>query len=338
MGGGRRVCRPPTVLDFSPRVTAGTEAQPPRPFLKWAGGKRQLLAVLRRFYPPAFGTYFEPFAGSAAVFFDLVGHGRLDGHRAVLSDTNVDVIGCYAALRRDPEALIAELERLAAGHARGGREHYYEVRDGRFNPQRIAWMHDAGHPARAASAYPATLAAMVIYLNRTGFNGLFRLNSRGGFNVPAGRYARPRVVDAGALRAAARALSAPGIEIAYRSFEGVLDEAGPGDFLYFDPPYVPLSATSSFTAYTAGGFGPERQADLQRVVVALSRRGCHVVVSNSATPLVGRLYRRDPGARAAGLRIARVQARRAINAKAAARGPITEYVITNVGAGGRGSP
>jgi DNA adenine methylase len=301
------------------------------PFLKWAGGKRQLLPELRRHYPDDFGTYFEPFLGSGAVFFDLLRHGALERRRAVLSDTNVDVVGCCRAVRDRTEAVIAHLRRLADGHARGGAPHYYDVRDRRFNPAR-ARLDRLGEEAEAAGAYTPGLAAMLIYLNRTGFNGLFRLNSRGKFNVPVGRYANPSICDEANLRRVACAL-ARHADLRVESFEAVLDRARPGDFVYFDPPYAPLSTTARFTSYTADGFGEAGHVRLQRVVIALARRGCAVVLSNSTAPLVRSLYDRNAEARAAGLRAHLVRARRSINCRSSARGEIFEYLITNVPAG-----
>ncbi len=213
-----------------------------RPLLKWAGGKRQLLPALRAFFPAEFGRYFEPFVGSGAVFFDLAASGRLDGHRAWLIDCNDDLIGCYSVVREDPEAVIRQLERLADAHARDPAGHFYAARD-RFNAMRDT---DDGRPV----SYTPRLAATLIYLNRTGFNGLFRLNRAGRFNVPAGRYDRPRISDPALVRAVAGALGRPGVRLTHERFEQAARRARAGDFLYFDPPYVPLTATASFTGYT----------------------------------------------------------------------------------------
>jgi DNA adenine methylase len=296
-----------------------------RPLLKWAGGKRQLLPQLRRFYPPTFNRYVEPFFGSGAVFFDLQTSGRLRGHDAILIDSNADLIGCYEIVRSEPERVEQELEMLADEHAHDGDATYYAVRDDRFNPLR-----DRLRAAGGEIAYTPALAAMLIYLNRTGFNGLFRVNKRGAFNVPAGRYARPRIVDREKLRRVAEALSAPGVRLVHGSFETALQVAGAGDFLYLDPPYAPTSRTASFTAYTSQRFDGATQERLQQMVIALARRGCHVVVSNSATADITRLYDTNVEASAAGLRAHRVTARRAINSNAARRGRVEEYLITNV--------
>lgn len=290
-----------------------------RPLLKWAGGKRQLLPILRAYYPEGFTGYVEPFLGSGAVFFELAATGRTTGRRVCLADHNLDLIGCYRMVRDHAEDVIAALARLAEGHARGGSAFYYRVRDERFNPAR-----------QAGTEYTPELAAMLVYLNRTGYNGLFRVNRRGVFNVPAGRYANPTICDAAHVRAVAAALGAPGVSLTCRHFADSLEEAGRGDFVYADPPYAPLSPTARFAQYTAGGFGLEDQALLARAVVAAVDRGAVVVLSNSSAPAIERLYR-SPAARAAGLRIHRAPARRSINSRANARGPVDELIVTNAG-------
>jgi DNA adenine methylase len=295
-----------------------------RPLLKWAGGKRQLLPQLRRFYPRAFNRYIEPFFGSGAVFFDLHAAGQLRDRDVVLIDSNADLIGCYETVRDTPEEVARELDALAAAHAERGRTLYYAVRDERFNPLRARL-----RQSDSRIAYTPALAAMFIYLNRTGFNGLFRVNASGEFNVPAGRYERPKIADRERLLGVAAALSRSGVQLVCGSFEHALEVAELGDFLYFDPPYAPLSATSSFTAYTAQRFDGVDQERLQQVVLTLAARGCHVMVSNSAADEIANLYDTNAEASAAGLRAHRVSARRAINSNAARRGPVSEYVITN---------
>ena len=275
-----------------------------RPLLKWVGGKRQLLPALRRFYPPQFEAYIEPFFGSGAVFFDLWEQGRLTGHPIVLIDSNPDLIGCYEAVRDTPDAVAHELDGLAEAHARDGRVQYYRVRDEQFNPMRAARRTPEGR-----IAYTPALAAMLIYLNRTGFNGLFRVNASGAFNVPAGRYAKPRISERARLERVADALNSPGVSLRWGSFLGAAS-ARPGDF-----EVLPVGASL--------------QA-LQQMVIDLSHRGCHVLLSNSTAPVIADLYDTNPDARDAGLRALRVPARRAINSNAARRGPVDEYVITNV--------
>lgn len=297
-----------------------------RPILKWAGGKRQLLPTLRRYYPGSFSRYVEPFLGSGAVFLDCHNQGLLDSRDVHLSDINADVIGCYRMVRDDVESVIEVLGTLEAGHRVDGARHFYAIRDGQFNALRRD-VHACDDPAKA---YTPPLAAMLIYLNRTGYNGLFRLNSRGGFNVPVGRYARVTICDAPNLRRLSAALRRPGLTVEVRRFEEALAEGRPGDFVYLDPPYAPVSRTSHFTSYTASKFGPDEQARLQQAVVGLARLGASVLLSNSVAPDIRRLYADNVEARSAGLRARTVEARRAINSRASRRGVVREYLITNI--------
>ena len=193
-----------------------------------------------------------------------------------------------------------------------------------FNPLR------AERRTNGRIAYTPDLAAMLIYLNRTGFNGLYRVNASGAFNVPAGRYDRPRIAERARVERVARALGAPGVELRCASFAEAASAAEAGDFLYVDPPYAPLSETSSFTAYTSPRFGADEHRALQQLMIELASRGCQVLLSNSTAPAIQKLYESDPQAQAAGLRALRVPARRAINSNAARRGPVDEYVITNI--------
>jgi DNA adenine methylase len=297
-----------------------------RPILKWAGGKRQLLPALRPYYPSSFDRYVEPFVGSGAVFLDCHNRGLLDGRTVALSDINGDVIGCYRMVRDEVEAVIASLTELEDGHRVDGSRHFYDVRDRRFNTIRRE-LHGSPSPDLG---YTPELAAMLIYLNRTGYNGLFRVNSRGAFNVPAGRYSTVRICDALNLRRLSAALQRPRLTLAVRSFEEALSDGYRGDFVYLDPPYAPVSRTSHFTSYTAGRFGPPQQQMLQRLVVQLAHRGASVLLSNSVAPDIRRLYKDDVQARLAGLRATEVPARRAINSRASGRGAVREYLITNI--------
>lgn len=294
----------------------------PRPFLKWAGGKRQLLPELRRFFPVRIERYHEPFLGSGAVFFDLCSSGRLRQDRVQLSDENADLIGTYLRVRDSTDRLLVELSELAAGHRLQGREHYYRVRDTRFNVERTTWLSNGGDPA----VYPVPLAALFIYFNRTGYNGLFRLNSTGGFNVPMGRYDNPRILDEDRIRLVANALT--GVRITHLPFHESLHGVQSGDFVYLDPPYAPLTATANFRSYTATGFGDGEQRRLRDQVVRLAILGAHVVLSNSVAPSVVALYD-DPDVRRVGLRCYRVSARRAINSRGDRRGPVDELVVAN---------
>ncbi|MEP6782402.1 MAG: Dam family site-specific DNA-(adenine-N6)-methyltransferase [Acidobacteriota bacterium] len=297
-----------------------------RPFLKWVGGKRQLLPVLRRFYPANAGRYYEPFVGSGAVFFDLLNHDRLNGGGAVLSDGNADLIACYRRIADSLDVVLATLDRLAADHGARGRDCYLEVRDQYFNPQRLEWR------ARGARLddYTAELAAMVIYLNRTGYNGLFRQNASGLYNVPPGRYDRPRIVNHALLTHISNAFSLPAVRLEHAAFDSLVDDARAGDFVYFDPPYAPLSRTANFRGYTGRGFSEADQVNLQQIVIGLATRGVHVLLSNSVAPSVSDLYEGDAAVAAAGLQTFRFPARRSINSRPDRRGVVEELVVSNV--------
>ena len=268
----------------------------PRPFLKWAGGKTQLVDALEEHAPASFGGYFEPFVGSGALYFRLCRQGLLAG--ACLSDSNAELIDTYVAVRDRVDDVIA----LLAGYPHSP-DFYYSLRS--QDPGSL------GLPARAAR---------MIYLNKTGYNGLYRVNRRGQFNVPFGRYLAPRYCDPDNLRAVSAALQDTAIACA--PFESVLDRAAPGDLVYFDPPYAPLSATAYFTAYQAHGFSSDDQQRLRDVCAELAWRGVYVMVSNSDTKLVRSLYVAPP------FLLHRVQANRAINSNAARRGKIAELIIT----------
>lgn len=265
-----------------------------RPFLKWAGGKGRLLAQFEPLFPEKIGDYHEPFLGSGAVFFRL--RERIGG-RAYLSDSIEELVHTFRTVRDDAESLIRHLGRHVYESG-----HYYRVR--------------AQNPARLS---PPGIAARFIYLNRTGFNGLYRVNKSGRFNVPFGRYTNPTICDAAGLRAAAAALA--GADLDRRSFAELPGWAEPGDFVYLDPPYQPLTKTANFTAYTAGGFGENEQRQLAGVCRELDRLGARFMLSNSDTPLIREIY--------SGFDIRRVFAARAINASASRRGKVSEVVVRN---------
>ncbi len=267
----------------------------PRPFLKWAGGKTQLLSRLETLFPPAFDRYLEPFLGSGAVFFRV--RERCAPRAILLSDGNEELVLAWRSLQEDVEGVIAILERHRRRH---GREHYYRVRA--RSPESLS---------------PAERAARLIYLNKTCFNGLYRVNAGGGFNVPMGRYDDPPILDATNLRTVARALRGVRLKVAH--FRQTLDDARRDDFIYFDPPYDPLSATSSFTSYMNGAFRERDQEELAEIYRVLSERGCRVMLSNSDTALIRRLYR--------GFDIRPVKVRRSINSNGARRGPVPEVVV-----------
>ena len=266
-----------------------------RPVLKWAGGKRQLLPELLRRLPPRFGAYHEPFVGGGALFFALATQGRLG--QVYLTDANTSLIADYMALRDEVDEVIAAMRRH-----RYDRDHYYAVRA--LRPE------DLSLPERAAR---------ILYLNKTCYNGLYRENRAGQFNVPFGRYANPTICDEPNLRAASAVLH--GVDIAQRHFSTVLDYARPGDFVYFDPPYDPLSATANFTGYDRRGFGPDDQRQLRDVFAALAGRGVRAMLSNSDTPFIRELY--------AGFPLQQVFVGRAVNSRVEGRGKVAEVIITS---------
>ena len=252
--------------------------------------------------------------------------GLLSSRHTTLIDNNADLIGCYLNVRDHTAEVVKSLARLAAAHKRDPQQHYYRVRNKRFNPERARIANGRGlHIQR----YTPQLAAMLIYLNRTGFNGLFRMNSLGAFNVPIGRCKNPTVCDADNLASVANALSS-NVTLVQGRFESVLNTVKKGDFVYFDPPYAPLTETAQFTSYTAAGFSTSDQERLQQVMVQLARKGCSVLLSNSTAPEITRLYDGNAGAEAAGLRAYKIPARRMINSAPEKRGAVLEYLITNV--------
>ena len=266
----------------------------PKPVLKWAGGKWRLCPLFaeRGLLPPKFNTYHEPFVGGAALFFYLL------PSRAVLLDTNEELVNLYRQIRTDVDALLSLLREMKKAHSE---EFYYKTR-----------------AAAGETLTPLERAARTVYLNKTCYNGLYRVNSKGRFNVPFGRYTNPTIVDEENLRRAAKALSTA--DVVHADFESVLDRAQAGDFVYFDPPYDPLSVTSSFTGYTKNAFGRADQKRLAETFRELDNRGVHCVLSNSDTPFVRSLFD--------GYDIEALQVPRFINSKAEKRGPVGEVVVT----------
>lgn len=264
-----------------------------KPFIKWAGGKSALLPTLIKFFPPRISirNYYEPFLGGGAVFF------ALQPPRAILCDSNRDLIELYQLVRDDVENLIGRLKLFY-----NDKDFYYRVRE-----------------QDPSASSPLARAARFIFLNKTCYNGLYRVNSKGKFNVPFGRYTNPLICDAEGLRASSLALK--NATLLNTDFEKAIEDAEAGDFIYFDPPYYPLNSTSSFTSYTSAGFGESEQIRLARVVKDLTVRGVNVMVSNSDSGTIRELY--------SGFRINEILASRAINCKANGRGKIPELVITN---------
>lgn len=273
----------------------------PKPFVKWVGGKRQLLRQFRELglYPPddfnpMTNTYFEPFVGGGAVFFDLLPKD------AELSDLNKELVATYNVIKNNVDGLIESLQKHIYD-----KEYYLEVR-----AKKIEDLSDV------------EIASRFIFLNRTGFNGLYRVNKSGQFNVPFGRYNNPVICDKENLRRVSDALQ--DVSIIHQDYKKVLETAKNGDFIYLDPPYYPINATSSFTSYTAEGFLEKEQTELRDTFVKLHKKNCFVMLSNSDTPFINDLY-----SGLGGITINKITASRAINSKGSGRGKISEVLVTN---------
>jgi DNA adenine methylase len=267
------------------------------PFLKWAGGKRQLVPQLLNHLPPRYNRYYEPFVGAGALLMTL------QPKRATINDSNEELINCYKVIKYQVDDLIHDLH-THQNHA----DYFYQIR---------AWDR---HQDFASKSH-VQRASRVIFLNKTCYNGLFRVNSRGEFNAPFGRYKRPNIVDQTVLRAVSDYFNRSDLTILNQDFAQAVADAEAGDFIYFDPPYDPLSETASFTAYGANGFNREEQKRLKAVVDALDQKGCKIMLSNACTDFICDLYQ--------GYRQERVQAARAINSNALKRGKIDEILVMN---------
>ncbi len=264
-----------------------------RPILKWAGGKRSLATRILEELPAQIDTYYEPFVGGAAVFLALAEEKRFK--RAVITDKNAQLINLYTVVRDDLEPLLRALEKLQVQISEAD---YYAIRAKRGGTE-------------------VQRAARLIYLNKTGYNGLYRVNSSGEFNVPYGRYKRPKVYDPERLRAASDALK--GVKIEIRDFEDSCSKAKPGDAVYLDPPYLPLSKTSSFSAYHSEAFGLTEHRRLAEVFAKLVDKRVTAVLSNSDTAETRELYQR--------FKPYGVQVRRPINSVASRRGAVSELLV-----------
>ena len=274
-----------------------------KPFVKWVGGKRQLLRDIIPLIPEDYTRYIEPFAGGGAIFFSLSIQIQKAGIPAWLNDINPELVNSYLMVRDQPDALLADL-----------RTHIYD-KDYFLNLRAL----DRTEEGLAALGTIAR-ASRFIYLNRTAFNGLYRVNAKGQFNVPFGRYTNPLIADADRIYACSAALQ--NIQITCTSFDQVLSRAGAGDFVYLDPPYIPLSQTSYFTSYSHDGFGPDEQVKLARLLYELDKRGGRFIASNAYVPELAELY--------AGFTIREVKATRAINADKKGRNAVSEALITNL--------
>lgn len=269
-----------------------------KPVLKWVGGKTQLLDHIRERIPSDIGTYYEPFIGGGAVFFNIA------PQKAVISDMNGELINLYQVIKTSPDALIASLKRH-----QNTPEYFYQLRSkdrNRKNFKRLS---------------PISKASRLIYLNRTCFNGLFRVNSRGELNAPFGYYKNPQICNEPNIREISGFLSSHDIEIIEADFEQALSTAKAGDFVYLDPPYDPVTDTASFTGYVAGGFDREQQRRLKACCDRLNAAGVKFLLSNSATEFILELYK--------DYKIDLVNAKRNINCKGDSRGAVQEVLVRN---------
>lgn len=270
-----------------------------QPFTKWTGGKRQLLEELRSYMPETYGRYFEPFVGGGALFFDLA------PEQAVINDFNEELINAYRQIKNNP----AELINLLIKHKENNSKDYYLA------------LRSADRDGRISRMTGVERAARILYMLRVDFNGLYRVNSKNQFNVPYGRYKNPKIVDVDLLYQISEYLNENDVEILQTDFAEAVKDAETGDFVYFDPPYIPLNETSSFTSYTHEGFSYEEQVRLRDTFKELTERGVYAMLSNSSNPLVEELYK--------DFNIYFVEAQRTNGAKSSSRGKISEIIVTN---------
>ena len=275
---------------------AKTIVDVPKPFLKWAGGKRQLISQMDHYFPKEFNKYIESFVGGGAIFFYLL------PKKSILIDINDDLINTYKIIRNN----ISELIELLRKH-KNEREYYYNIRHADRNSNTFNDWPDIQKASRT------------IYMNRCCYNGLYRVNSKGHFNVPFGKYKNPKFCDEINLKAVHYALQ--NTCLVNGSFEKCLDYAEKGDFVYLDPPYVPISESANFTSYTKENFGKNDQIKLFEVFKILDERGCKVMLSNSYSEFTLDLYK--------DYRINTLRAKRSINSDPNNRGEIKELLITN---------
>lgn len=270
-----------------------------RPFTKWTGGKRKLLPILTELLPDDFNRYYEPFIGGGALLFKLLPHD------AVINDFNEELINSYLQIRDNPNELI---DLLAEHRDKNSKDYYLNIRS-------------ADRDGRIESMTDVERAARILYMLRVDFNGLYRVNSKNQFNVPYGRYKNPKILDKDLIYEVSGYLNANNIQILQGDFANAVADAIDGDLVYFDPPYIPLSETSSFTSYTHEGFSYEDQVRLRNTVRDLTRRGVNVILSNSSSPLVEDLYQE--------FNLHYVDASRTNGAKPTSRGKIKEIIVTN---------
>ena len=273
----------------------------PKPFVKWAGGKRQLMSELEKNFPTKFGTYLEPFLGGGAVMFDLLAKNY--NLKCNISDLNSDLVLAYVTIRDRLEKLIESLENHSKNYHKDSTGYYYEVRNQEPKNQ-------------------IEKVSRLLFLNKTCFNGLYRVNSKGKFNVPLGRYTNPNIVNKENLQAVSKTLQSGKIKISCRDFSSIIKDAKKGDFVYFDPPYQPVSDTANFTSYTHRDFTEDDLERLADLANQLNSKGCNVMLSNSNSKTVKKLF-------SSGWKIKEIKANRAINSNSQKRTGHKEIIIKN---------
>ena len=273
----------------------------PKPFVKWAGGKRQLMSELEKNFPTKFGTYVEPFLGGGAVMFDLL--TKESNLKCNVSDLNSDLVLAYVTIRDRLEKLIESLENHSKNYHKDSTGYYYEVRNQEPKNQ-------------------IEKVSRLLFLNKTCFNGLYRVNSKGKFNVPLGRYTNPNIVNKENLQIVSKTLQSAKIKISCRDFGSIVKDAKKGDFVYFDPPYQPISDTANFTSYTHRDFTEDDLERLADLANQLNSKGCKVMLSNSNSKTVKKLF-------SSGWAIKEIKANRSINSNSQKRTGHKEIIIKN---------
>lgn len=274
----------------------------PKPFVKWAGGKRQLIPIINQNLPESFGTYYEPFLGGGALLFHIL--TDKNGQKCSISDLNSDLVLAYTTIRDRIDSLITSLKNHEKNYQKNSESYYYSIRE-----------------SKPRSEIEKT--SRLIFLNRTCFNGLYRVNSKGKFNVPLGKYSNPNIVNEENLRAVSHILQSSRISIKCRDFEAVLRDAKKGDLIYFDPPYQPVSTTANFTSYTNKDFTYDDLTRLAELCLKLDSRGCNVLLSNSDSKEVADIFSKSPW------KITRIEANRSINSNSKKRTGHFELLIKN---------
>ena len=270
-----------------------------QPFTKWTGGKRKLLPIIKSLMPDNYTNYFEPFVGGGALFFELA------PQQALINDFNTELINCYQQIKEHPDQLITLLQHH---QEKNTKDYYLDLRS-------------VDRDGRIEQMTGVEKAARIMYMLRVDFNGLYRVNAKNQFNVPYGRYKNPKIVDSELIYDISNYLNKNSIQIVSGDFEKAVETAKQGDFVYFDPPYIPISETSAFTSYTHEGFSYDDQVRLRDTFKKLSERGVHVMLSNSSSSLVYELYK--------DFTIHSIEVTRANGAKASSRGKVLEVIITN---------